>query len=108
MEQPPGGKAGRRLWCFAAGLAGSLILLNAVLIGAAREDRSFVAGWLAFPIGPLLNAALAAASCLLIPDLQRTTPGYSSETHVSIAMLLSMLGALVCFAAIMSLDLHGC
>lgn len=108
MEQPPRRVRDRPVWVFAGGLAAFFIVLNAVLIGAAREDRSFLAGWLAFLVGPLLNATLGATSCLVVPNFRRIDPSCSSDTYFGVAMLLSILGTVVCFSAIMSLDLHGC
>ena len=84
-----------------------VLALNAVLVAAAAEDRSWGALGIMILYGPIANGVLMLASLACTP-LARRFSGASATFHVLTSILLPIGAAMVDGVIIFGMDLHGC
>jgi hypothetical protein len=93
----------------AAGIAaGVTVAVNLALVLVAEADRSWGAAWIAILIGPVTNVVLVIASLAGIPFVRRAARGGPIDLYVLAGILCPVVGAIVDWVCITSMDMHGC
>jgi len=86
---------------------GTMAAVNVVLLAVAASDRSWVAMGIGILYGPAANLVVATA-LLAVSPLLPWWPSRSMASRVLILGGLAALGAVVDFAVVSSMSLHGC
>ena len=107
-DSTPDAKRRRKLSRFETIFIGTVVVLNALAVSFAAKDASFGALAIAVFYGPMLNIVLTVLSVSASPLLKKYLLRFSFNRHVMISIFVPTAAAVMDFAIIISMDLHGC
>ena len=85
-----------------------VVLANLLALGAAWQDKSWGALWIAIVGGPILNGVFALVGLIAMPFLRRQRSQFSVWRHVVLSLGVPIAAIAIDAGVIFSMGLHGC